>query len=323
LQRSIQIAANLFHKTRIAMLGKRIAWRSIGKGLQMEIDPNDYMDRLFYLGTYDRWLRSAIRKSVGAGDTCLDIGAHKGYVTLQLARAVGPTGRVYAFEPDPRARAVLEKNCARNGFVNVSILPFALGSKNGTAEFELSKQLGWSSQFPNAQVAGTMLRKIEVPVRSFDDLVDSGDVVFHSGLLSFVKIDAEGAEYHVLSGMKRTMTRWAPIVWMEINPPSLATAGIRAKDLHEILLSLGFSVYCVGREKNLFLSPRLALTPLSNIESAGDEIHDVVALKRIAMDVNLLTPDRLRHEIELSSVRRTPASCASYPYSGIKAEDVR
>ena len=34
------------------------------------------------------------------GMAVIDVGAHVGYLTLLAARAVGPTGKVYASEPD-------------------------------------------------------------------------------------------------------------------------------------------------------------------------------------------------------------------------------
>jgi FkbM family methyltransferase len=289
----------------------------------MEIDPNDLMDRLFYLGTYDRWLLSTIRMCVRPGDTCLDIGAHKGYVTLHLAKAVGPAGRIYAFEPDPRARAVLEKHCARNRLGNVSILPYALGARNGTTEFLLSNQLGWSSQYLNKDTTPTVVEKIQVPLRRFDDLVESGAIELGTNLLSFVKIDAEGAEYDILSGMEGTIRQWAPILWMEVNPESLATAGVLPQDLHEMLVVQGLSVYALERKKTTFLAANLAFTPLTDMKSVGDTIRDVVALKRPAAHEASLTPAQIRYEIELLTAARRPQSWANGSHTHVGAEEVR
>ncbi len=45
---------------------------------------------------------------VQRGDTVVDVGANIGRITHALARAVGPAGRVHAFEPTPMARRILE-----------------------------------------------------------------------------------------------------------------------------------------------------------------------------------------------------------------------
>jgi len=62
----------------------------------MFIDPTDDLDRQFYLGTFDPTMRRLIKKFVREGDTCLDIGAQKGFVSLTLAKAVGKSGRIFS-----------------------------------------------------------------------------------------------------------------------------------------------------------------------------------------------------------------------------------
>jgi ubiquinone/menaquinone biosynthesis C-methylase UbiE len=52
---------------------------------------------------------------VRRGQTVCDIGAGPGYFTLRLARRVGPNGRVYAVEVDPRILAALGERIARAG----------------------------------------------------------------------------------------------------------------------------------------------------------------------------------------------------------------
>ena len=56
----------------------------------------------------------------------LDIGAHIGYYSLyMLPRAT----EVYAFEPDPRVRQLLEANVSHQPKINV--IPWAVGAKPG------------------------------------------------------------------------------------------------------------------------------------------------------------------------------------------------
>lgn len=53
------------------------------------------------------------------GDHVLDLGAGPGYVSLQLASRVGPTGRVYAVDRAPEVIAYLEERLRRDHIMSV------------------------------------------------------------------------------------------------------------------------------------------------------------------------------------------------------------
>ena len=84
---------NLWHKIRLRQLGDVASWRAVAGGLEMELDPTDFMDQQFFLGTYAPELDFIIQHWVHSGDMCIDIGAQKGFVTLSLASRVGNDGR--------------------------------------------------------------------------------------------------------------------------------------------------------------------------------------------------------------------------------------
>jgi SAM-dependent methyltransferase len=53
------------------------------------------------------------------GAVACDVGAGPGYFTLRLARAVGPGGRVYGVDVEPRMIRLLEERAAAAGLANV------------------------------------------------------------------------------------------------------------------------------------------------------------------------------------------------------------
>jgi ubiquinone/menaquinone biosynthesis C-methylase UbiE len=70
----------------------------------------------------DRWLQpDRVLRVVGVepGMTLGEVGAGRGYFTVKLARAVGPTGRVLANDIDSGALAALEDRCRREHLENV------------------------------------------------------------------------------------------------------------------------------------------------------------------------------------------------------------
>lgn len=53
------------------------------------------------------------------GATAADVGAGSGYMTVKMARRVGPTGRVYANDIQPEMLALLRQRLAKDGITNV------------------------------------------------------------------------------------------------------------------------------------------------------------------------------------------------------------
>ncbi len=73
---------------------------------------------------YGQWEYKQLKKVTELckkGDNVIDVGAWIGMYTLLVSELVGPDGRVVVYEPDPVARAILEKNVEMNHLTNVTI----------------------------------------------------------------------------------------------------------------------------------------------------------------------------------------------------------
>jgi SAM-dependent methyltransferase len=64
---------------------------------------------------------------IAKGSAVADVGAGSGYMTLKLARIVGPTGRVYANDIQPGMLELLQKNVTKAKLTNVTPV---LGTQN-------------------------------------------------------------------------------------------------------------------------------------------------------------------------------------------------
>lgn len=274
-----RFALDSYRQLRLRGLGDRRSWRRLPGGVVMEIDPADGMDRSFYVGTYDPWLLALVRAVVRPGDTVIDIGAHKGYVALHCALRVGPTGHVFAFEPDPRARTQFERHRDRNGLRQISIYGHALGREAGTLEFALSEHLGWSSFFPNREAREVVARTVGVPVKSLDAMIAERELPLEPARLSFVKIDAEGAEPLILQGMARLLADSSPTLWIEVNRGSLEAGGFGVADVERPLRDAGYGLYLpVGRRR--LIARELGFRPLASLADVRGPVFDVVASRR-------------------------------------------
>lgn len=221
---------------------------------------------LYYFGTWEPRLARALRRLIKPGDLCVDVGANLGWYTLVLSDLVGSAGRVYAFEPDPRAFARLTENLALNpDAVNVVLEPCAVGARSGEVALHLGESDLYSSVFVDQARGGTPHR---APMVSLDEYVRTKGVP----RVDFVKCDAEGAELEVFRGGEATLGTGArpPMLQLEVNPETAAAAGFHPRELLDWLAdSFGYHFYAVNAVGRL--SHRSTLT-------ASESLSDVFAL---------------------------------------------
>lgn len=180
-------------------------------------------------GSLEPGLDLFLAATVTAGMTVVDVGANIGLHTLPLSRHVGPTGRVFCFEPSPRVFPILEVNVAMNGFADrVTAVRAAITDKEGSADLYVMKTCGHTTLFDiGGSVATVQTRTAAL------------DAVLPGGLrCDLVKIDAEGAEPLVLRGMRGLLrTNPALQIVMEFGPEHLIRAGLSPRVFLGELLS--------------------------------------------------------------------------------------
>lgn len=147
----------------------------------------------------------------------LDIGANVGYFSLLIANAF-PQASVHAFEPHPLTFQVLRMNTWQFG-ERICAWPVALSDGKGTVALSTSAHnLGDTKGVP---AKDQMIATTIAPSVRLDDLFDS-DIC-----ADLVKIDVQGAELSVLSGMQRLIQRSPDIrIVMEFSPGLLLESSI-------------------------------------------------------------------------------------------------
>jgi FkbM family methyltransferase len=125
------------------------------------------------------------------GDLVFDLGAHAGVSTYFLSKAVGPEGRVIAFEPDPLAWASLTRNIADLGMSNVHAVQKAIAGQPGRLAFQAEGSLGSALTSVSSRAGGNT---VVVDAITFRDACELA-----GGPPRFVKMDIEGAELEVIA----------------------------------------------------------------------------------------------------------------------------
>ena len=166
-----------------------------------------------------------------------DVGANIGYYTLLAARAVGPSGRVYAFEPEPHNFELLTRNVAENRFTNVRAINAAVSNRVGVVRLHLDDANFGAHSFEVGSVRTSSGRSVEVETIRLDDYADEAHF-FEAGVL--VKVDVQGAEALVVEGGRRLLALPRITALMELWPEALARARADAERLLVDLEGLGF-----------------------------------------------------------------------------------
>lgn len=164
------------------------------------------------------------------GATVLDIGANKGIYCFWMARAVGTSGRVVAFEPQPEMREAIERLKRRFRWRNLSVLNVALS--DGDGHRRLSRHRigdGSASLEQSRHVPGN--ETLDIVATRMDDLPDD---TFAN--LKFIKCDVEGHERNVFLGGEQTIRRHRPVVQFESMVSDDATL-----DIFRFFCGLGYS----------------------------------------------------------------------------------
>lgn len=187
---------------------RAFACRGTLEGYQMFIDWNRY--RSFVYGTWEPEVSKVVTEIVKKGMTVIDIGAHHGYYSLYFAKCVGPTGRVFSFEPVPENFALLRKNILLNNISWIETFPDALFSCTKDISFAAPDESLASGD--GSLVEGRGGRQILVHAVTLDSFCTPAQI-----RPDVIKMDVEGAELDVLLGAREIITRYSPKLLIELH----------------------------------------------------------------------------------------------------------
>jgi FkbM family methyltransferase len=234
------------------------------------------------------------------GDTFIDIGGHVGFFSMLAAGLVGPTGRVYVFEPERTNYAHLLTHITLNNFHHVFPFPWAVGHSTAVVDFftNLDNDGGhalWEpGRHPFNQKSRQQVSKESVFLISLDDIFGSAQ----PGFAKLIKIDTEGNEASVLRGARNFLTRaQIPAVIAEINQFGLAQLGSSEQEMRTLMTDLGYTTYALLGDLPVRLAPHESIQSsyVYNVLFANPQLQQIVA-DRWPQDARAVIP---------------PSSCAS------------
>lgn len=156
-------------------------------------------------GEFSEGESAVLRQIVHPGYLVLEVGANIGAHTVSLARAVGPKGRVLAFEPQRLVFQMLCGNLSLNVLTNVEARQAAVGRTAGTIVVPALDPSA-TQNFGGVSLGGWAEGE-QVPLVTIDSL--------QLPACDLIKIDVERMELDVLLGATETLRRFKPVLYME------------------------------------------------------------------------------------------------------------
>ena len=217
---------------------------AIVQGSKMFLDPGDSLD-LSINGVYGELDTKIIREEIHEGDIVIDVGANIGYYTLIFAQLVGSSGKVFAFEPEPKNFEILKKNIEINNYQNIVAEQKIVSDKSGIVKLFIAEH-GIVGHRINQQKSSQKF--IEVESIILDNYIKKLNL---DNKINFIKIDVEGSEPKVLEGAKEIMQKSNQLkIFTEFNREAVEEYGIEPKEMIDLFYRNGFKIYLPNYKEN-------------------------------------------------------------------------
>jgi FkbM family methyltransferase len=220
--------------------------------LSFKLDLGEHMQRrIFWMGYCNLDVVPLLKSLLKPQMVYVDVGANVGELALVSAKLVGPEGRVVAFEPVTATADRLRENLSSNDMAWVEVVEKGLSDEVGLFPIyrpedfaSLSGEVnnGLPSLFAGG-LTGSEIQKVELSTM---------DLFFESASqLDVLKIDIEGAELACLRGGVRTISRLRPHIIIEVQEETAHMAGYSPRDVLELLSTLHYEFFSIGRKGKL------------------------------------------------------------------------
>tara|TARA_R110000824_G_scaffold12307_8_gene54068 strand:- start:12813 stop:13664 length:852 start_codon:yes stop_codon:yes gene_type:complete len=159
--------------------------------MNLDLGDGGISTALYHNGSREQAFMSILKETVKEGDTCVDLGANIGYTTLFMMDNVGPSGFVYAIEPDAHNVGLLRANIDSNNFLDrVLVDKCAISDENGVLDLWIASQPNLNS----VKKTKHSIRKEQVSCYNLNTFLQD------KRYPNFIKMDVEGHEVKIFEG---------------------------------------------------------------------------------------------------------------------------
>lgn len=228
---------------------------------------NEYLGRRLLLSrNFESEELALVGSQLRPGDVVFDIGANIGFMAMNFAHFVGPTGRVHAFEPIARNALLAQLSAELEGFRQVKVHQLAVSDAAGKRLSQVNTTDDSAAAY-FSDTAGDDATAIETIS------VDAAAEDFGLPRVDFIKIDVEGYELDVLKGalgMLADPARRPRLLMIEIVEQYLTRAGASARGIYDLLARFGYRANLLENNRLRPIDPDETVPP-GNVFFTVDE----------------------------------------------------
>jgi FkbM family methyltransferase len=207
-------------------------------GCLVNVDTRNFIEyKIFAEGGYENYMSALIKQYLKPNTSFLDVGANIGIHSLSAATITD--AQIYAFEPIAFIREKLEKNISLNKYPNIKVVPLALSDEKKvikTTYSELSSNQGTFS------ISNEENGTVSINCVKGDDFVVENKI----SNISVIKIDVEGFEYAVLSGLAETIKNQKPVIFFEFDWKYIGRDNKTIDEYEELVFEkLGYKIFII------------------------------------------------------------------------------
>jgi FkbM family methyltransferase len=227
-------------------------------GYKIKLGLESYIySKVFFYGLYERCELEILSKYAKKldGGVFLDVGANVGVHSLYMSKFC----EVHSFEPYKMVRDVLNKCILNNNISNIHVYGVALSDHLGKGELHIPMGGNHGMGFIDSDTGAT---------QSYADhnleevkLVHGDDFIIKHNIkkVGIVKIDVEGYEKIVLTGLKKMIERDNPILLVEYTKETHISCDSSFENFMDLFPS-NYEFKMVKKDK-----PKYKLIPIKNI----------------------------------------------------------
>jgi FkbM family methyltransferase len=234
----------------------------------------------------------------------LDIGANIGATSIILGHYL-PHGKVFALEPGKIIFGLLKQNLKSSGLPQVTPLNCAVADQTETVRFIEQSAYG---HVDLNETAGSADEETAVKAYALDDLVDE----LKLDRLDFIKVDVEGFEPQFFKGARRTLARFNPVIYFELNSWCLIDhAGNHPIEFMRTIIGEFDAIWRVNKDPD---SDRV-LEKVISADLSRTLVHENMALHGSVDDI-VVTNDHSRIDPRLFEAAATASAGQRYDLFG-------